>query len=182
VVRFTSRPLYSRGMSPLYPFDRRLGGPPEPVWTTWRREHSWPDRDSNSDSSVVHPVASRYTACAIPASIDSVQYVSYKPSIQFILSLFHAFLVSLHVSTLSKGLHLVVTTLVMADTVIFGSLLNFLRKLILLRIEQFRYYFLMLKNPSFFLYSRASTSVSPANLHSTNFSTITITYHLGLVQ
>jgi hypothetical protein len=24
--------------------------------------------------------------------------------------------------------------------------------------------------------------VSPANLHSTNFSTITITYHLGLVQ
>jgi hypothetical protein len=27
-----------------------------------------------------------------------------------------------------------------------------------------------------------SISVSPANLHSTNFSTITITYHLGLVQ
>jgi hypothetical protein len=27
-----------------------------------------------------------------------------------------------------------------------------------------------------------STSVSPANLHSTNFSTITIIYHLGLVQ
>jgi hypothetical protein len=27
-----------------------------------------------------------------------------------------------------------------------------------------------------------STSVSPANLHSTNISTITITYHLGLVQ
>jgi hypothetical protein len=28
----------------------------------------------------------------------------------------------------------------------------------------------------------ASISVSPANLHSTNFSTITITYHPGLVQ
>jgi hypothetical protein len=27
-----------------------------------------------------------------------------------------------------------------------------------------------------------STSVSPAYLHSTNFSTITITYHLGLVH
>jgi hypothetical protein len=27
-----------------------------------------------------------------------------------------------------------------------------------------------------------STSASPANLHSTNFSTITITYHPGLVQ
>jgi hypothetical protein len=26
------------------------------------------------------------------------------------------------------------------------------------------------------------TSVSPANLHCTNFSTITITYRLGLVQ
>jgi hypothetical protein len=28
----------------------------------------------------------------------------------------------------------------------------------------------------------SDTSVSPANLHSTNFSTITITYHPGLVQ
>jgi hypothetical protein len=27
-----------------------------------------------------------------------------------------------------------------------------------------------------------SASVSPVNLHSTNFSTITITYHPGLVQ
>jgi hypothetical protein len=27
-----------------------------------------------------------------------------------------------------------------------------------------------------------NTSVSPVNLHSTNFSTITITYHLGLVK
>jgi hypothetical protein len=27
-----------------------------------------------------------------------------------------------------------------------------------------------------------SISVSPANLYSSNFSTITITYHLGLVQ
>jgi hypothetical protein len=27
-----------------------------------------------------------------------------------------------------------------------------------------------------------SISVSPANLHSTNFSTIAITYHLGLVE
>jgi hypothetical protein len=29
---------------------------------------------------------------------------------------------------------------------------------------------------------RWGTSVSPANLHSTNFSTITITYHAGLAQ
>jgi hypothetical protein len=28
----------------------------------------------------------------------------------------------------------------------------------------------------------SSTSVSPANHHSTNFSTVTIAYHLGLMQ
>jgi hypothetical protein len=39
----------------------------EPVWTTWRRENSWPHRDSNSEPSVVQPVASRYTDCAIPS-------------------------------------------------------------------------------------------------------------------
>jgi hypothetical protein len=66
VVSFTPRPLYPRGKSPRYPLDRRLGGP-ESVWTTWRRENSWPNRDSNSYSSVVQPVASRYTDYAILA-------------------------------------------------------------------------------------------------------------------
>jgi hypothetical protein len=32
------------------------------------------------------------------------------------------------------------------------------------------------------VFSPSASSVSPANLHSTNFSTITITYHPGLVQ
>jgi hypothetical protein len=40
---------------------------PEPVWTTWRRENSWPHQDSNSDPSVFQPVASSYTDWAIPA-------------------------------------------------------------------------------------------------------------------
>jgi hypothetical protein len=40
---------------------------PEPVWTTWRRENSWLYRNSNSNSSVVQPIASRYTDWAIPA-------------------------------------------------------------------------------------------------------------------
>jgi hypothetical protein len=34
---------------------------PEPVWTTQRRENSWPYRDSNSDPLVVQPVARRCT-------------------------------------------------------------------------------------------------------------------------
>jgi hypothetical protein len=39
------------------------------LWTTWRRENSWPYRDSNSDSSIIQPVASRYTDYTIPAPI-----------------------------------------------------------------------------------------------------------------
>jgi hypothetical protein len=42
---------------------------PERVWTTWRREKSYPYRDSNSDTSAVQPVASRYTECDIPALV-----------------------------------------------------------------------------------------------------------------
>jgi hypothetical protein len=53
VVSFTPLPL-----NPWYPLDRRLGGP---------QSRSGPYRDLNSGLSVVQPVASRYTDCAIPA-------------------------------------------------------------------------------------------------------------------
>jgi hypothetical protein len=43
-------------------------------WTIWRRENSWPYRDSNSDPSVVQPVASRYTDYAIPAPANHYTY------------------------------------------------------------------------------------------------------------
>jgi hypothetical protein len=35
------------------------GWAPEPFWTTWRRERFCPYRDSNSDPSVLHPIATR---------------------------------------------------------------------------------------------------------------------------
>jgi hypothetical protein len=66
VVSFTHWPLYPRGKSPRYPLDGGVGWTPEPVWTTRRRENSWPYRDSNSDPPVVQPVASRYKDYVIP--------------------------------------------------------------------------------------------------------------------
>jgi hypothetical protein len=48
-------------LSPV-PIGWEVGWTPEPVWTTWRSEYSWPYLDS-----VVQPVASRYTDWAIPA-------------------------------------------------------------------------------------------------------------------
>jgi hypothetical protein len=45
----------------------RIGWAPEPVWKLWRKENSWPYRNSKSDLSVFQPVASCYTDWAIPA-------------------------------------------------------------------------------------------------------------------
>jgi hypothetical protein len=55
VVSFTLLPLYSRGKSPPPPTPTgyEAGWAPEPVWMLWRRENSWPYRDSNSDPSAV---------------------------------------------------------------------------------------------------------------------------------
>jgi hypothetical protein len=51
------------------PGTHRIGGwvDPRAGLDDWRSENSWPYRDLNSDSSVVQPIASRYTDWAIPA-------------------------------------------------------------------------------------------------------------------
>jgi hypothetical protein len=64
VANFTPRPLYPWGKSPPYPLDK-LGGPQS--WSRRHGENSWTYWDSNSDPSVVQPVASRSTDYAIPA-------------------------------------------------------------------------------------------------------------------
>jgi hypothetical protein len=47
------------GKEPPVPIGFEAGWAPEPVWTTWRKDKSCSYRDSNSDPSVVQPVASR---------------------------------------------------------------------------------------------------------------------------
>jgi hypothetical protein len=66
VVNFTHRPLFRREKAPGTHW---IGG-----WVDLRAglddlDPTWPYRDSNSDPSVVQPVASRYTDYAIPAPI-----------------------------------------------------------------------------------------------------------------
>jgi hypothetical protein len=59
VVSFTPQPLNPWGKRPWYPLDRRLGGPQS--WSGWHGENSWPYWDTNSDPSVIQPIASHYT-------------------------------------------------------------------------------------------------------------------------
>jgi hypothetical protein len=89
MVSFAPRPLLPSGKQPPYILDMSLGGTQSQVWTTWRRENSWPYRVSKPDPSVVQPVASRCTDCAIPAPLQlSILTICYRSKENFIYSYF----------------------------------------------------------------------------------------------
>jgi hypothetical protein len=67
VVNITPRPLYPRGKSPRYPFDRRLGGPQNRSGRRGEDKNLVPTGTRTPAPSAVQPVASRYTDWAIPA-------------------------------------------------------------------------------------------------------------------
>jgi hypothetical protein len=75
VVIFTTRSHYPRGKSPRYTLDRRLSGP--------QSRSEWPGEEKIFASTetrtsipfVIHPIASRYTDCAILALVN-VKFVS----------------------------------------------------------------------------------------------------------
>jgi hypothetical protein len=72
------------GKEPPVPIRYETGWAPDQVWTTWRRENSWPYRDSNTDPSAVQPVASLCTDWAIPdGSVHST--FLYSQSFLFVL-------------------------------------------------------------------------------------------------
>jgi hypothetical protein len=70
----------------------------EPVWTTWRQSF-WPYRGSNSDSSVIQLVASRYTDYAIrPPQIGRVDSGFYFNIIIFFTTMFISLYPEVHYS------------------------------------------------------------------------------------
>jgi hypothetical protein len=65
VVSFTPRPLHSRGKSPRYLLDRRLGGPQSRSGLRGEEKILDPDETRTPDTSVIQPVTSRYTDYAV---------------------------------------------------------------------------------------------------------------------
>jgi hypothetical protein len=73
----------SPGKEQPLPIGKDAGWASVAVWTIWRREHSWFQRDSNSDPSTVQSVASRYTDCAIPVYRTSTECLIISWSVKF---------------------------------------------------------------------------------------------------
>jgi hypothetical protein len=65
VVSFTFRPLYPRGKSPWYPFDRKLGGLQSRSERGVEEKNSQPPPGFKPYHRIVQPLVSRYTDWAI---------------------------------------------------------------------------------------------------------------------
>jgi hypothetical protein len=63
--RHASAALYPRRKNPRYPLNRRLGGPPEPVWTQRLEQKS--SAPVGDRTPIVQPVVKHYTAWATAA-------------------------------------------------------------------------------------------------------------------
>jgi hypothetical protein len=63
------------GREPLVPIGQEAGQAPEPVWTMWKGQKSYPYWDSNSNPLIVQPVASHHTDFTIPAPAISAKGV-----------------------------------------------------------------------------------------------------------
>jgi hypothetical protein len=61
-----------QGKGPWCPLDTRLGGPQSQ--SRQHGEHSWPYWDSNSNPSIIQPVASHYTNYAIQSHFNNISY------------------------------------------------------------------------------------------------------------
>jgi hypothetical protein len=75
MVSFRPQPLYPQGKGPWYPLDRRLDGPPEPVWTRWWREtFPAPAGTRNTDHPAPSPALYHW---AIPAQGRYLTYTNW---------------------------------------------------------------------------------------------------------
>jgi hypothetical protein len=63
VISFTLRPLYTRGKSPCYPLDKRLGGPQSRAGRGGEEKNSQPL--PGLEPAIIQPVAQRYTTASL---------------------------------------------------------------------------------------------------------------------
>jgi hypothetical protein len=111
VVSFTPLPLYPWGKSSRYPLEKRLGGPQSQSG----RHGEEKILDSNSDLSVVQPVASHYTdyTTLAPKMIDCIFY-----------NFMYTFGYGTSEEITSGGGRLFTCQLVLMNTDTFSSLIN----------------------------------------------------------
>jgi hypothetical protein len=72
---YTSLPLFFQGKSPWYPLDGRGGKPQSRSERGGEEKNSSPRRESNPRTSIVQPVAQRYTDWAITVLTAEIKFM-----------------------------------------------------------------------------------------------------------